>query len=213
MEIVIISLVIASYLFGSISTAIIICKLMGLPDPRTTGSNNPGATNVLRIGGKKAAFITLLGDMFKGTIPVLITQFIIYFEVVSFKNPFLVLALVGIAAFLGHLFPLFFKFKGGKGVATALGVLLGWNYILFIITGATWLIVSFVTRYSSLSALVAFLLAPLYVYLITQDKVITLVCVVMTALLYWRHSSNIQKLISGEEKKIGQKNKEQNDQG
>lgn len=186
---------------------------MGLPDPRTTGSNNPGATNVLRIGGKKAAFITLLGDMFKGTIPVLITQFIIYFEVVSFKNPFLVLALVGIAAFLGHLFPLFFKFKGGKGVATALGVLLGWNYILFIITGATWLIVSFVTRYSSLSALVAFLLAPLYVYLITQDKVITLVCVVMTALLYWRHSSNIQKLISGEEKKIGQKNKEQNDQG
>ncbi|THB71195.1 MAG: glycerol-3-phosphate 1-O-acyltransferase [Gammaproteobacteria bacterium] len=207
MEIVIISLVIASYLFGSISAAIITCKLMGLPDPRTTGSNNPGATNVLRIGGKKAAFITLLGDMLKGTIPVLITQFIIYSELVNFDNPFLVLALTGLAAFIGHLFPLFFKFKGGKGVATALGVLLGWNYILFIVTGATWLIVSIITRYSSLSALVAFLLAPLYVYMITGDRIITAICAVMTILLYWRHSSNILKLIAGEEKKIGQNNK------
>ncbi len=213
MEIVIISLVIASYLFGSISAAIITCKLMGLPDPRTAGSNNPGATNVLRIGGKKAAFITLLGDMLKGTIPVLITHFIIYLNLVSFENPFLVLALVGIAAFIGHLFPLFFKFKGGKGVATALGVLLGWNYLLFIVTGATWLIVSFVTRYSSLSALVAFLLAPLYVYMVTEDQVITVVSAIITALLYWRHSSNIQKLIAGEEKKIGEKNKDKKGEG
>ncbi len=206
MEIIIIAaLVIASYLFGSVSTAIITCKLMGLPDPRTSGSNNPGTTNVLRIGGKKAAFITLLGDMFKGTIPVLITQFIIYFEVASFDQPFMVLALVGIAAFLGHLYPIFFKFKGGKGVATALGVLLGWSWILFVATGATWLITSFVTRYSSLSALVSFLVAPLYVYLVTQDATITIVCVVMTAMLYWRHGSNIKKLIAGEEKKIGAK--------
>lgn len=184
---------------------------MGLPDPRTTGSNNPGATNVLRIGGKKAAFITLLGDMLKGTIPVLITHYVIYLNLVSFENPFLVLALVGVAAFIGHLFPLFFKFKGGKGVATALGVLLGWNYLLFIVTGATWLIVSFITRYSSLSALIAFLLAPLYVYGITNDETITALCAVMTVLLYWRHSSNIQKLIAGEEKKIGQKNQVQKD--
>ena len=180
---------------------------MGLPDPRTAGSNNPGATNVLRIGGKKAAFITLLGDMFKGTIPVLITHFVIYLELVNFDNPFFVLALVGIAAFLGHLFPLFFKFKGGKGVATALGVLLGWHYILFVITGATWLIVSFITRYSSLSALVAFLLAPLYVYLVTQDQTITIVCAVITVLLYWRHKSNIQKLIAGEEKRLVKRTK------
>ena len=135
----------AGYLIGSISTAIITCKLMGLEDPRSSGSNNPGATNVLRIGGKKAAIITLMGDMLKGLVPVLIVKF--------FNLEITVVALVAVGAFLGHLFPLFFKFKGGKGVATFFGSLIGISWQAGLAALASWLLIAYIFKYSSLSAL------------------------------------------------------------
>ena len=138
------TLIALAYLLGSVSTAIIVCKLMGLPDPRTEGSGNPGATNVLRVGGKKAAAITLFGDTLKGLLPVLIAR--------AFTSDPLILGLVGLAAFLGHLYPVFFGFKGGKGVATMLGVLFGYSWWVGLATAATWLIVAKVFKVSSLSA-------------------------------------------------------------
>ena len=146
------TLVAVAYLLGSISSAIIVCRIMGLPDPRTEGSNNPGATNVLRIGGKKAAAITLLGDSLKGFIPVVICHLLDRSE--------LVFALVGCAAFLGHLYPVFFGFKGGKGVATALGVQFGWSWMIGGAIAAIWLFMAKVANISSLAALVSMLLAP-----------------------------------------------------
>lgn len=189
-------LIIAAYLTGSISTAIIVCKLMRLPDPRTQGSGNPGATNVLRVGGKKPAAITLFGDMLKGLLPVLVAHLL------KVSDP--ALALVGFTAFLGHLYPVFFGFKGGKGVATMLGVLFGFHWAAGLATAATWLIVAKVFKVSSLSALIATALAPLYIYLI-MGKNLPLIAttIVMTVILFWRHRSNISRLLSGEEGKVG----------
>jgi glycerol-3-phosphate acyltransferase PlsY len=195
--ILVIGFALFGYLLGSISTAIITCKIMSLPDPRTVGSNNPGATNVLRAGGKKAAIITLLGDMLKGLIPVLIA--------VLLDMPDEVIAVTGLAAFLGHLFPLYYGFKGGKGVATILGVLLGTHWLLGLGTIGIWLFMALTLRYSSLSALVAASGSPVLAWFITQSIVITCCVGFMAALLIWRHKSNIKKLLAGEEDKIGAK--------
>jgi acyl phosphate:glycerol-3-phosphate acyltransferase len=187
----------AGYLLGSISTAIITCKLMGLPDPRTDGSKNPGTTNVLRLGGKKAAAITLAGDMLKGLIPALIAT--------SMDMPHGVVAAAGLGAFLGHLFPVFYGFKGGKGVATLLGVLLGINWMAGAATIGVWLFMAYVFKISSLSALTAALLAPAITYFILGSKFMAVIVAVMTLLLFWRHRSNIANLLSGQEGKIQSK--------
>ena len=188
-------LVIAAYLLGSVSTAIIVCKVMGLPDPRSEGSHNPGATNVLRIGGKKAAAITLIGDLLKGLIPVVIAQLI--------TDNHTTIACVAMAAFLGHLYPIFFGFQGGKGVATALGVLLGLSWTLGLALALTWLVIAKVFRISSLAALIATSLAPLYAWLLDLPQAYFLMCLPLCALVIWRHKSNIQRLIQGEEGKSG----------
>lgn len=185
-------LVPGGYLLGSISSAIIVCRVMGLPDPRQEGSGNPGATNVMRIGGKKAAAITLAGDMLKGLLPVLVAQFL------GASLP--VLALVALAAFLGHLFPLFFAFQGGKGVATSWGVLLGVSWPVGLLVLATWMVVYKIFKISSLSALVAACLTPVYVWLALPSLPVVLVFITISVLLIWRHKTNIQRLIAGEEK-------------
>ena len=191
-----ISLIIGAYLLGSISTAIIVCRLMQLPDPRTEGSGNPGATNVKRVGGTKPAVITLFFDMLKGFFPVLAAQLI------GDISP-TIIACVGLAAFLGHLWPVFFSFKGGKGVATMLGVLFGLHWALGLATAATWLIVAKLLKISSLSALIATSLAPLYSYFIyTESWGVTGIIIGMTVILFWRHRSNIKQLLSGKEDKI-----------
>ncbi|MEJ2619771.1 MAG: glycerol-3-phosphate 1-O-acyltransferase PlsY [Candidatus Thiodiazotropha sp.] len=188
------SIVVLAYLLGSISSAIIVCRLMGLPDPRSQGSNNPGATNVLRIGGKKAAAITLFGDMVKGVIPMLVAHL--------FEAPPLFLALTGIAAFLGHLYPLFFNFKGGKGVATALGVQFGLHWGVGLAVALVWLFTARVVNISSLSALISMALAPIFIWLIWPAPELILMQVFISAILFWRHRSNITNLISGDEGKI-----------
>jgi glycerol-3-phosphate acyltransferase PlsY len=188
-------LILASYLTGSLSSAIIVCKLMGLPDPRGEGSGNPGATNVLRFGGKKAAAITLAGDMIKGLIPVLVAK---YLDITV-----LGIALVGLAAFLGHLYPVFFQFKGGKGVATMLGVMFGFSLWIGLATAGTWLFMAKIVKISSLSALVATALAPVYVWFWFNNIATIAVTIIMTVILFWRHRSNIQNLITGKEDKIG----------
>jgi acyl phosphate:glycerol-3-phosphate acyltransferase len=182
------------YVVGSLSSAIITCRLMGLPDPRTQGSQNPGTTNVLRIAGKKAAALTLLGDVLKGTIPVLLAH---AFGVKEFA-----LGLVAMAAFVGHIFPLFFKFQGGKGVATAFGVILALSWQVAVAVLITWLVVAAIFRYSSLAALVAAVLSPLYMVIFSShySYLLPLCCVVL--ILLWRHSANIQRLRSGTESKI-----------
>ena len=185
-----------AYCLGSISTAIIVCKAMRLPDPRSQGSGNPGATNVLRVGGKKPAAITLFGDMLKGLIPVLIAHYL--------GLSMLTIALTGAAAFIGHLFPLFFGFKGKKGVATLLGVLFGFSWWVGLATALSWLIVAKVFKLSSLAALIATALAPLYIYfLIDNSQPLIITTIVMVIILFWRHKSNIQKLLSGSESTIG----------
>ncbi len=183
-----------AYLLGSVSSAIIVCKAMGLPDPRTQGSNNPGATNVLRIGGKKAAAITLLGDSLKGLIPMLVAHLL--------EAPPLILALTGMAAFLGHLYPLFFGFKGGKGVATALGVQFGLHWLIGGAVALIWLFVAKVMNISSLAALVAMALAPLVVWLVWPAPELLVMQFALSLILFWRHRSNIQNLLSGAEGKI-----------
>lgn len=190
-------LIVFAYLSGSLSTAIIVSKLGGLPDPRTQGSGNPGATNMLRVGGKKAAVLTLLGDMLKSLIPVALAM--------ALRVNDMALALVGMAAFLGHLYPVFFGFRGGKGVATALGVLLGISWMVGLGTLATWLFMAKVFRYSSLAALTAAVLAPLYMWLILPTPALLIMSAVMSVLLLWRHRSNIRRLLSGEEDQIARK--------
>lgn len=187
-------LVILAYLIGSVSTAIIACKLLGKVDPRTVGSKNPGATNVLRYAGKKAAIITLLGDSLKGLIPVAIAH------AVGLDWGWLVL--VGIAAFLGHLYPIFYGFKGGKGVATALGIYLGLHPLIGLAVLATWLAMAFAFNISSLSALIAALFAPLYFYMVTKSVPLLIGLLVITLLIYWRHRSNIKNILDGSEGKI-----------
>ena len=191
----------AAYLIGSLSFAVIVSRLMGLSDPRSYGSGNPGATNVLRSGNKAAAILTLLLDALKGFVPVLLVK--LYGAQFGLDEG--TLALVAIAAFLGHLWPVFFRFKGGKGVATAAGVLLGINPWLGLATLATWVIIAFFFRYSSLAAIVAAVFAPFYQVLIWGGGPTAVAVFVMGALLVWRHSANIQKLLNGTESKLGQK--------
>lgn len=195
--------VIAAYLIGSISFAVVVSKLFGLSDPRTYGSKNPGATNVLRSGNKAAALLTLVGDGFKGWLAVWLAF--------RFGPEFGVgrtgIALVAVAVFLGHLWPVFFRFVGGKGVATALGVLLGISGWLGLAALATWLLVAFASRYSSLAALTASVAAPLYYGLVHGVDVLLIAIVVMTGLLIYRHGQNIGNLIAGKESKIGSKKK------
>jgi len=180
-----------AYLLGSISSAILLSKIMGFEDPRTGGSNNPGATNVLRIAGKKAAFFTLAGDFLKGLIPVLIGHLL--------QVDLIVIALTGFVAFIGHCFPVFFRFQGGKGVATAMAATLAFNWIAGAILIAIWLLFAKVFKISSLAAIVSFSLLPLAIFWLTRDLWIASVFVVMSAILIWRHKSNIRRLISGNE--------------
>jgi len=189
--------ILIAYLIGSISSAILVCRIMRLPDPRTQGSRNPGATNVLRIGGKKAAIITLLGDTLKGFLPIIIAK------VLGFDDT--VLALIAFAAFLGHLFPVYFRFEGGKGVATLIGCLLALNWPTGLCFLATWGIVAGIFRYSSLSSLVATLLAPVYIWFFSENIIWVGIVAVMSVMLIIRHRGNIVKLIKGEENKIGQR--------
>ena len=181
----------AAYLIGSVCSAIIVCRLMDLPDPREQGSGNPGATNVMRFGGKKAAAITLLGDLLKGLLPVYAANWL--------GVPMELLALTGMAAFMGHLYPVFFDFKGGKGVATSVGVLLGYSWVLGFSVMATWILVYKLGKISSLSALVASVLSPVYAGFVVGDKAVVAASAVMTVFLLWRHKSNIQRLIAGQE--------------
>jgi glycerol-3-phosphate acyltransferase PlsY len=195
-----------AYLVGSLSFAVIVSRVMGLNDPRTFGSKNPGATNVLRSGNKAAAVITLVLDAAKGWLPVFLVGWL--------GQPYGLeegtLALVGLAAFLGHLYPVFFRFQGGKGVATALGVLLGVNWVLGLATAATWLIVAFFFRYSSLAALLSAVFVPAY-YVFGDgvawnlEKPILFTLSLMSLLLIFRHAENIGRLARGTESKIGKK--------
>ena len=182
---------IASYLIGSISSAIIICKVAGLPDPRTQGSKNPGATNVLRFGGKKIAAFVLIFDGLKGAIPVITAN---YFGLSLFEFTFILLF-----AFLGHVFPLFFGFKGGKGVATYLGGLIGINLLIGLTFAIIWLIVAKVLKFSSLAALIATILSPIYFYLITANLQAALVIGLIGLFIIYNHRANIKRLIKKEE--------------
>ena len=195
-----------AYLIGSISFAVVVSRVMGLDDPRTYGSGNPGATNVLRSGSKAAAILTLVGDAFKGWVAVWLAQFYAYR--LGFGDT--TIAVVALAVFLGHLYPVFFRFKGGKGVATALGVLLGLQPWLGVATLATWLIVALFFRYSSLAAVVAAIFAPIY-YVFghgvawTADSRIGTAIGLMALMLLYRHRQNISKLMAGKESKLGGK--------
>ncbi|MCX7074727.1 MAG: glycerol-3-phosphate 1-O-acyltransferase PlsY [Methylococcales bacterium] len=180
-----------AYLIGSISSAIIVCRLMNLPDPREQGSGNPGATNVMRIGGKKAAAITFLGDFLKGLLPVLIAKML--------GAPSILFALTGLAAFIGHLYPVFFDFKGGKGVATSAGVLLGFDVFVGAAFGLTWFVIYKISKISSVAALVASGFSPIYTWFLTDDISLTLFTLIIAGLLLWRHESNIRRLLAKEE--------------
>ena len=189
--------ILLSYLLGSLSAAIIVCKLMGLPDPRSQGSGNPGTTNVLRIGGKKAAAITLLGDMLKGLVPVLLAKLFI-------DDPW-TLAAVAFAALLGHLLPVFFKFQGGKGVATSLGVLLGLSWPAALVVLGVWLVMAAIFRISSLSALTASLAAPFAMLWFSPNIEFFWLTALISVILLWRHRTNLKNLFEGKEGKIGQR--------
>lgn len=193
-------LVVLAYLLGSISTAVIACRVLGLPDPRTQGSGNPGATNVLRLGGKKAAIIVLVGDILKGVLPVLLARL--------FTDDPMWLAAVAFAAFVGHLFPVFFGFRGGKGVATAFGVLLPLAWPVALSTLVTWLLTAKLSKISSLGAIVAALMTPVYAWLMTGNDWYIGLSVLLAALLLWRHRSNIRNLLNGTEPRIGKKKTE-----
>ena len=199
---------IAAYLVGSLAFAVIVSKAMGLADPRTFGSGNPGATNVLRSGSKPAAAVTLLLDAMKGFVPVVLVR--------AWGHPHGMddgtIALVALAAFLGHLFPVFFRFRGGKGVATFIGAVFGIDWLLGVATGLTWLIIAFFFRYASLASLVAAVFAPVY-YLLGDrlawyaETPIAAALFAMALLLAWRHGENIQRLLQGKESRIGEKKK------
>ncbi|MBX3588427.1 MAG: glycerol-3-phosphate 1-O-acyltransferase PlsY [Ramlibacter sp.] len=195
-----------AYLLGSLSFAVLVSRAMGLKDPRTFGSGNPGATNVLRSGSKPAAIVTLLLDALKGWLPVVLVQ--MFGKPLGLEDG--TIAMVGLAAFLGHLWPVFFRFKGGKGVATFIGVVFGVHPVLGLATGATWLIIAFFFRYSSLASLVAAAFAPIY-YLLGDraawysEKSILFALFMMGLLLAYRHRENINRLLEGKESKLGGK--------
>jgi len=188
-------LIIAAYLLGSLSSAIITCKILGLPDPRSEGSGNPGTTNVLRIGGKKAAVITLVGDFLKGFFPVIVA--------VHVSPHSLVIALTMIAALAGHMWPIFFRFQGGKGVATGAGCLFGLAWPIGLSAVATWLVIAFSTRLSSLAALITAIAVPFYTQWWLSNTVSTGGVALVAALIILRHRSNISNLIAGTESRIG----------
>ncbi len=192
--------ILGAYLIGSVSFAVVVSKAMRLPDPHSYGSGNPGATNVLRTGNKLAAILTLLGDAAKGYVAVVMARVLIGVEIDSW-----VLPAVAAAAFIGHLFPVFHGFKGGKGVATALGILLAIDWVLGLTTLSTWLIVAVLLRYSSLAALVSAVFAPIYFIFLFGVQPMAIAIAVMSTLLIWRHKANIQKLLRGEEGRIGSK--------
>ena len=200
-----IAMVVAGYLCGSVASAVIVCRLMGLEDPRRGGSGNPGATNVLRLHGKTGAALTLAGDVLKGLLPVA--------AAVWLGLPHPVVALTGLAAFGGHLYPVFFGFKGGKGVATLIGVLFGTWWLLGVLFVITWALVAAISRYSSLSALTAAALTPLYTWLVLPEGAYIVCFSLMAALLFWRHRTNIRNLLAGTESKIGVKSGEPEEPG
>lgn len=189
------SAILIGYLLGSVSSAVVVTRALHLQDPRNVGSGNPGATNVLRYGGKGAALATLLGDLLKGVIAVLIAR-----ELSA--QPW-VIATTMVTVFLGHLYPVFFGFKGGKGVATALGAYVGASPLVGGALAGTWLVIALLSRYSSLSALVATALSPLYVWYWLGDPAYIVGSVVMAAILFWRHRGNIKRLLAGTETRIG----------
>ena len=193
------------YLVGSLSFAVIVSRAMGLADPRSYGSGNPGATNVLRSGSKRAALATLALDALKGVVPVLAARWAAMRFGLSGDAVEWSAALAGLGAFLGHLWPLYFRFKGGKGVATAAGVLMAFNPLLGLATLVTWAIVALFFRYSSLASLAAAVFAPFYQVLIWEADAYALAILVMSLLLVWRHQGNIHKLLAGTESKLGQK--------
>ncbi len=189
------------YLLGSVSSAVLVSKLMGLPDPRQSGSGNPGATNVLRLGNKPAAALTLLGDVLKGVLPVLIAKYL--------DADTTGIALAGLGAFLGHLFPVFFGFAGGKGVATSLGIFLALNPLIAGSQVALWALMALVFRYSSLAALVTALATPILLFWQMDDPVLTGFGIILAALLVFRHRANIVRLVQGNESKIQLKKRRQ----
>jgi len=198
-------LIALAYLIGSISFAVVVSKCMHLPDPYSYGSGNPGATNVLRTGNKRAAVLTLLGDAFKGFIAVVMARMILGEESLSSSLNSWILCGVVIAVFLGHVFPIFHRFKGGKGVATACGILFGIHWILGLATLATWIIVAKFMRYSSLAAVSAAVFAPIYFAFLFGFHPMTMALGMVCGLLVWRHRSNIRNLINGTESRIGAK--------
>lgn len=189
-------LIASAYLIGSVASAIVVCRLMKLPDPRRGGSGNPGATNVLRVGGKLPAALTLLGDVLKGLVPVVLAS--------ALSGPWVVAA-TALAAFLGHLYPIYFKFKGGKGVATAFGAAAGLAWPLMVAMGITWLAVVAATRYVSLASMVAVGLSPVVAFALALHPATFLALVVMAGFIIYRHRANIERLRSGSESRIGEK--------
>ena len=198
-----------AYLIGSISFAVVVSKCMRLPDPHSYGSGNPGATNVLRTGNKLAAVLTLIGDALKGFFAVMLARILLGDESLTSTLSSWLLCGVVIAVFLGHLFPIFHGFKGGKGVATACGILFGINWILGLATLGTWIIVAAFMRYSSLAALAAAIFGPIYFVFLFGFQPMGIALFAVCLLLIWRHRSNIHNLINGKESRIGSKKKEQ----
>ncbi len=184
-----------AYLMGSLSSAIIVCHCLNLPDPRQQGSKNPGATNVLRFAGKKVAAVTLFGDVLKGLLPVLLAKY------VTPQSP--IIAIVGLAAFLGHLYPIFFNFKGGKGIATAVGVLGGFAWPIGLALILIWLVTLVLFKISSLSALIAAVLNPVFVWWFSGDQAMMTTGTIISLFAIWRHKANIQRLLRKEEGKVG----------
>ena len=192
-----IALIVFGYLAGSLSTGVLVARLLGIADPRSGGSGNPGATNVLRLGGRGAGAATLLGDALKGVVPVLGGY--------ALGLPAGTIAAIGGAAFLGHLYPVFFAFRGGKGIATGLGIFIAWSWLPGVAVALTWLVVAGLTRLSSLAALVSFALAPAWFLLIDASPALAGVAAGMALLTAWRHRGNIQRIARGTEPRIGQR--------
>ena len=201
-----------AYLIGSVSFAVVVSKCMRLPDPHSYGSGNPGATNVLRTGNKLAAVLTLIGDALKGYLAVMLARIILGDASLTSTMGSWILCGVVIAVFLGHLFPIFHGFKGGKGVATACGILFGINWILGAATLSTWIIVAMFMRYSSLAALAAAVFGPIYFVFLFGFQPMGAALLVVCLLLIWRHRSNIQNLMNGTESRIGSKGSKKNTQ-